>query len=151
VTADPLDPSRRALWLGPLIMAFGGGVVYLGIRGSGLAWILCLLGGLVMLAGFLRMMAGVAVLLVERRRIRILREGIPATATVTSLEEIGKVAGWTNYKWTLSLTRPDGTVKTAERRGAVPPQYGGSIEAGDELPIRLDADGETFAVDWDRL
>jgi hypothetical protein len=151
MTQDPFAPARRALLVGPVLLALGGGLVYLGVAGSGPAWLLCVLGGLLALAGLLRIATGAAVLLIERRRLRILRTGTPATAQITGLRELGEKAGHPIYEWDLSLKRPDGTVKTATRRGAVPPQYGGSFDAGDELPIRLDDDGETFAVDWDAL
>ena len=151
MTGDPFAASRRALWLGPAVMAAGGAIVFLGISGSGLAWIVRVVGGLLVLGGFLRFVAGVAVLLIERRRVRVLAEGTPATATITGLREVRRYVGWPIYDMELTITRPDGSLRETKRRGAIPVQYAGALSPGDELPIRLAEDGETFAADWDQL
>jgi hypothetical protein len=133
-------------------MAAGLALVYVATAADGAATIsLAVLGGLLALAGFLRIATGAAVLLIERRRVRLLRSGTPATAQITGMRPLGEKAGYPIYEWELSLKRPDGTVKTSTRRGAIPPQYEGALEPGDELPVRLADDGETFAVDWDAL
>jgi hypothetical protein len=150
VSGDPFAPARRALLIGPAVALAGGALVYVGIAGDGLSWLLCVPGGVLALAGLLRLVGGATVLGLERRRKRLLREGVAATATVVSAREVRKQAGYPIYEMDLKITRPDGTETTAEKRGAIPPQYAGSVTPGTELPVRVDADaGSAFAVDWD--
>ena len=133
------------------MMLVGGGVVYLGIAGSGLAWLLCVLGGLIALFGFLRLVAGIAALAIERRRKAILREGEPSTATVNSAKQLGTRAGYPIYEMGLKLRAPDGTESIVSKRGAIPPQFAGSLEPGAELPIKIRPSDKEFAIDWDAV
>ena len=152
VPGDPFAPARRALLVGPALALFGAGVVYLGIAGDGLAWLLCVLGGLIALFGLTRFLGGAAVLLFERRRVRVLREGTPATAVVQSARQIKTQAGYPIFKGELLVTLPDGRKETVQRRGAVPPQYAGEYTPGAELPGKVDPDDlSSFAVDWSAL
>lgn len=149
MTSDPFAPARRALLFGPLMLLVGGGIVYLGIAGSGLAWLLSVLGGLIMLLGFLRLVGGMVVLGLERRRKEILREGEPSTATVNSAKQLGTRAGHPIYEMGLKLRAPDGTEPIVSKKGAIPPQFTGSLEPGTELPIKIRPSDKEFAIDWD--
>lgn len=146
---DPFGPARRALFVGPLTMVLGGGLIAFGIAGDGLAWILCLLGGIVALLGFLRFVGGVAVLALERRRERLLRSGTPATATVKSVRQLGTKSNHALFEATLEIAEPDGTTTTVKRRGAVEPQYAAELAVGATLPVRIDPDNPSaVAVAW---
>jgi hypothetical protein len=149
MTQDPFAPARRSLWLGPLLMAVGGGIIYLGIAGDGLAWLLCVLGGLVALFGLLRFAGGIAVLAIEGRRKAILREGEPSTAVVNSAKQVGTKAGYPIFEMGLKIRAPDGTEPIVSKHGAIPPQAAGSLEPGTELPIKIRPSDQEFAVDWD--
>jgi hypothetical protein len=151
LTGDPFAPARRALVIGPLLMLVGGGIVYLGIAGDGLSWLLCVLGGLVALAGLLRLIGGITVLALEGRRKRILREGEPSTATVDSAKQLGTKAGYPIYEMALAIPSSEGGQSIVTKRGAIPPQFAGSLEAGIELPIKIRPEDQAFAVDWDAL
>jgi len=149
MSSDPFAPARRALLFGPLMMVVGGGIVYLGIAGSGLTWLLCVLGGVIALLGFLRLAGGIAVLAIEGRRKRILREGEPSTATINSAKQLGTRAGYPIYESALVVHAPDGSESTVVKKGAIPPQFVGSLEPGTELPIKIRPSDKEFAVDWD--
>lgn len=151
MTGNPFAPARRALLIGPALIAVGGGVIYLGIAGDGLAWLLCVLGGVIALAGLLRLVGGITVLALEGRRKRILREGEPSTATVNSAKQLGTKAGYPIYEMALVISAPDGTKSTVTKKGAIPPQFAGSLEPGTEVPIRIRAEDKAFAVDWDQF
>ncbi|MGH2955496.1 MAG: hypothetical protein ACRDL6_00675 [Solirubrobacterales bacterium] len=151
MTADPFAPARRALLIGPLLVAVGGGRVYVGIAGGGLAWLLSVFGGLVALAGLLRLIGGIRVLALERRRKRILREGEPTTAVVNSAKQIATRSGYPIFRLGLMIRRADGEESIVSRTGAIPPRMADSLEPGTELPIMIRREDGVFAVDWDRL
>src|SRR4051812_37809428 len=94
MSRDPFAPARRALVVGPLVMLAGAALIALGIAGNGLAWLLCVLGGVVALIGLLRFLIGFGSLVVERRRERLLRDGVPATAVVKSVTQLGTKSGY---------------------------------------------------------
>jgi hypothetical protein len=149
VTADPFAPARRALVTGPVMMVVGAGLIYLGIAGDGLAWLLCVLGGLIALLGFLRLLAGAGSLAGERRRQRLLKEGLQGTAVVKTAEQVATKLGHPIYKMTLVVSAPNLPDSTVTKVGAIEPQFAGSVEAGAELPVRVDpGDTGTFAIDW---
>src|SRR5688572_2795866 len=106
MSADPFAPARRALVVGPLMLLVGGGITYLGIAGSGLAWLLCVLGGLIMMFGFLRLVGGFVVLGLERRRKELLREGEASTVMVNSAKQIGTQSGYPILKLALEIRDP---------------------------------------------
>jgi hypothetical protein len=149
---DPFAPARRATWQGPLLMLLGGGMIYLGVEWGGFALALCILGGLVALFGLILFAVGTGSQLRERRRRRILREGVPSTATVRSIEEVRPDPRNPIYKMSFAVALPSGGTRDVERLGAIEVQYAGSIAVGTELPIRMDPDEpEHFAVDWQSL
>jgi hypothetical protein len=149
---DPFAPARRALMVGPLFILAGGALIYVGATGDGLSWLLCIPGGLLALHGLLRISISAFFLLRERNRVRLLREGEQATAEVVSASRTGEKMGYPIYDMELQITRADGTTTRVSRSGAVPVQYDGSLEAGEELPVRVDpGGGGGFAVEWDWL
>jgi len=150
VSGDPFASARRARVVGPVLILIGAGVVYLGIAGDGLAWLLCVLGGVIALLGLIRFLGGTAVLLFERRRLRVLREGTPATALIRTTRQVRTQAGYPIFESELVITLPDGRTETITRRAALPPQYAGEFTPGTELPGKVDPDDlSTFALDWD--
>jgi hypothetical protein len=149
---DPFAPARRSLITGPLFALAGGALVYFGVAGEGLSWLLCIPGGLLVLHGLLRVTIASFYLLHERKRVRILRDGEQATAKVVSASRTGEKMGYPIYELELEATRADGTSTTLSSHGAIPVQYDGSIDPGEELPVRLESGGGSrFAVEWDWL
>jgi hypothetical protein len=150
--SDPFAPARRAIYIGPATMLAGAVVVYLGIAGDGLAWLLCVAGGLLMLLGLIRLVGAAAVLYFERNRKKLLVSGTPVTGTITSVDRLGDRFGHAMFRTTLSIEMPDGRTEVVERRGAVEPQYAGEMVVGATLPVRIDpAVPSALAVDWDNL
>ena len=75
-----------------------------------------------------------------------------ATATVVSASKVGEKMDYPIYEMELQIARPDGSTMRVSRRGAVPVQYDGSLDPGEELPVRVDGGGgDDFAVEWDWL
>jgi hypothetical protein len=152
MTRDPFAPARRGRIVGPAMMLAGAVLVYVGIAGDGLAWLFCVAGGLLGLAGLLRLLGGVAVLAFERRRLRLLRDGVPATGKILSTRQLGEKLGHPIFESEFELTAPDGTTHKVMKHGAVEPQYAGEMTVGNEFPVRMNAgDPSTFAIDWDNL
>jgi hypothetical protein len=152
LTGDPFAPARRALLIGPALIVAGAAALVIGIAGDGLAWLLCVAGGILILLGFLRTLSAGAVLLFERNRKRLLVSGTPATGTITSVEPLGEKMGHPMFRTTISVVMPDGRTEVVERRGAVEPQYAGEMVVGAQLPLRIDpAVPSALAVDWDSL
>jgi hypothetical protein len=149
MSGDPFAPARRALVIGPALMVVGGALIVFGIAGSGLAWLLCVLGGLVALFGLLRLVGGIAVLAIEGRRREILREGEASTAVVNSAKQVGTRSGYPIFEMGLRVRAPDGSEPIISRKGAIPPQAAGSLAPGTELPIKIRRSDNEFAVDWD--
>ena len=150
VSGDPFVSARRARVVGPVMILIGAGVLYLGITGDRLAWLLCVLGGVIALLGLIRFLGGTAVLLFERRRVRVLREGTPATAVIKSSRQVRTQAGYPIFESELVITLPGGRSEAITRRSAIPPQYAGEFTPGTELPGKVDPDDlSTFALDWD--
>lgn len=149
---DPFAPARRSLITGPLFALAGGALIYLGLAGAGLSWLLCIPGGLLVLHGLLRVAIAAFFLLRERKRVRILRDGEQATAKVVSASRTGEKMGYPIYDLELEISRADGTSTKASRNGAIPVQYDGSLDPGEELPVRVEpGGGGDFAVEWDWL
>ena len=152
MAGDPFAPARRALLIGPAIGLAGGALIYLGISGEGSAWLWLIPGALLAFFGLSRLLAGVTVLGMERKRVSLLREGVPATATITSSRLVRRKAGFPIYDIAMDVTREDGTRSTLSKQGAIPPQFEGSVDPGTELRLRVDANphSKLFAVDWDQ-
>ena len=150
VMQDPFAPARRAVWTGPPMAAAGAAMLYLGVTSDSLLLLapLCALGGIVAMLGLMRFLGGVAVLLVDRRRKRILAEGVASTATVVTAEKLEQRFGYPMYAMELKVKMPDGSERTEKKRGAIPPAWEGSVGPGTELPVKVrDGDGAS-AVDW---
>ena len=149
MTSDPFAPARRAVWIGPLVMVIGGALLYTGIAAEANSWLFIAGGGVCTLLGFLRFVGGAAVLGMERRRKELLREGEPSTATVNTSKQLGTRSGYPIFESALVVKAPDGTTSTVVKKGAVPPQFVGSLEPGTELPIKIRPSDKEFAIDWD--
>lgn len=145
---DPFAPARRALFFGPVMIVAGAVLIYLGITGDGLAWLLCVLGGIGALLGLLRLIGGGAVMLIERQRKSILRDGAASTAVVKTAERVETRFGYPIYKMDLLVRLPNGAEHTATKNGAIPPSWDGSLDPGDELPIKIRTEDREFAIDW---
>lgn len=149
---DPFAPARRSLITGPLYALAGVALIYFGVGGDGLSWLLCIPGGLLVLHGLLKVTIAVVFLRHERKRVRMLKEGEQATATVVSATRTGEKMGYPIYDLDLEIARADGTTFRGKRSGAIPVQYDGSLDPGEELPVRVEPGGGTdFAVEWDWL
>ena len=145
---DPFAPARRALVFGPLMLLAGAALVYFGISREGAAWLLCVPGGILVLLGLIRILGGGAVLLIERQRKTLLREGAQSTAVIKSAERVETKFGYPIYKLELLVRLPNGSEQPATKSGAIPHQFDGSLEPGDELPIRIRPEDREFAIDW---
>jgi hypothetical protein len=88
------------------------------------------------------------VLLIERRRKTLLRDGAVSTAVVKTAERIETKYGYPIYKMELLVRLPNGSEHAASKQGAIPPQFDGSLEPGDELPIKIRPEDREFAIDW---
>lgn len=151
-SSDPFAPVKRMLWISPLLTAAGAAIAYLGAsHGDALPLVAGAFGALLALFGLARLLGAAAVLSIERRRAKALREGEPSTATVKVVRDLGSKAGYPIRELVLVVRAPDGSEHTVKRRGAIPPQFAGSLEPGFELPIRVRASDLAFAVDWDGL
>ena len=146
---DVFAPARRALWLGPLMILAGSAIIVFGVSKGGAWGLLAIPGGILALLGLLRTLAGAAVLLVERRRSGLLRDGVPATGVVVSSEQSGTRLGHPLFELELDVSAEDGRKARVTRKGAVPPQYAGEFAVGNEIPLRVDSDDvSVLAVDW---
>jgi hypothetical protein len=149
VGADVYAPARRALWVGPLTLLAGVALVIFGLSRGGAWALLAVPGGLLGLQGLLRTLGAAAVLLVERQRKRILREGVPATGVVASSERVRTRLGYPILEIELDVTAEDGRKGRVSKKGAVPPHYAGEFGTGNEIPLRVDrSDVSVAAIDW---
>ena len=149
VGANVYAPARRALWIGPLTLLAGAAIVVFGLSRGGAWALLAVPGGLLGLHGLLRTLGGGAVLLVERQRKRILRDGVPATGVVASSEQVRVRLGYPILEIDLDVTAEDGRKGRVSKKGAVPPQYAGEFGTGSEIPLRVDrGDVSVAAIDW---
>ena len=87
-------------------------------------------------------------MMIEGKRKELLRDGVPSTAVIKSAVKEGTKLGYPIYKLELTVRHPDGSEHPATKQGAVPPQNDGSLNPGDELPIKIEPEGGEFAVDW---
>lgn len=147
--ADVYAPARRALWLGPLMLFAGAAIVVFALVRGGAWALLAIPGGILALLGLVRTLGGAAVLLIERQRARVAREGIPATGVVTSSKHLRTRLGYPVLEIELDVSAEDGRKGGVSKVGAVPAQYAGEFVAGNEIQLRVDADDlSVFAIDW---
>jgi hypothetical protein len=102
--------------------------------------------------GLLRLLIGFGSLQLERRRERLLRDGVPATAVVRSVTQLGTKSGYPLIEAKLEVTTADGKTAMSTRRGAIEPQYAGEMVEGASIPVRCDPDDPSrLAIAWTEL
>jgi hypothetical protein len=143
--------ARRAALFGPLITIAGAVLIYLGASGTA-TWLLILPGVPIALFGLVRTSGGLATLGLERRRARLLREGVEGTALVKSSRQVTIRYGVPVMDMELEVETPGRNPSTQRKVGGVPWGYAEEVAEGAELPVRIDRkDPSNFALDWDRL
>ena len=88
----------------------------------------------------------------HQRRMRpahaLLREGAQSTAVVKTAKRVETRFGYPMYELELTVRLPNGAEHAATKSGAIPPSWDGSLDPGDELPIRIRPEDQEFAIDW---